>query len=139
MTTSLTFTPIPEFERSPKRIDGVEGVETPKRVDLKELPLGTIVQFYGVHPDSKYITLLTGPETDRQVKIWLKGRGNGVVVSIDLIVSEHLPTGVKETGIMEVGKTYFLPEFYYDDRDNVTIGGMARFESYTKIFVKRPQ
>ena len=42
-TLEPQFAPLQEFEESPGRIDGVEGVETPSRVDLRELPLGILL------------------------------------------------------------------------------------------------
>ena len=141
MTTSeLGFVPLQEFEKSPERIDELEGVETPNRVDLKELPLGSVIQFYGVHHDSKYITLLCGPESDRQIKIWLKGRGNGAIGSIDCLFSQDflVRPRISQLGILEVGKNYCLPHFYFDKEDNVSVAQQFRTEPYTKIFLKRP-
>ena len=72
----MTLVPIPAFEKAPPRIDQEEGVEKPERVDLREIPIGTVIEFFGEHQDSKYLMVLVQNESERQVKIWLKGRGN---------------------------------------------------------------
>ena len=135
MTT--TFKPIVPFEIAPDRIDQ-ESVEKPYRINLRELPFGTIIEFFGVHLDSKYICLLAGTESDRQIKIWLKGRGNGAIGSIDNLASIDFGLRTSREGVLEVGKNYGLPEFYYDRDDNITISECVRTESYTAIFVKKP-
>ncbi|MBW2990195.1 hypothetical protein KY348_00650 [Candidatus Woesearchaeota archaeon] len=144
-----TFVVIDGFEKSPDRIDApygieVKGVETPDRVELKELPLGTVVQFYGLHPDSKYICLIAGTEEHKQIKVWLKGRGNGAVGDLEAITSvDYRAPREKavEEGVMEIRKNYFMPTFEYDENDNLTLrggGANSRFEPYTKIFVLKP-
>ena len=139
-TLEPQFAPLQEFEESPGRIDGVEGVETPSRVDLRELPLGTIIEFFGSHPDSKYITLLCGSESHRQIKIWQKGKGNGAIASIDCLFSRDFENLSLEPqlGFLEIGKNYFLPDFHYDQDGQVFVQQVPRTEPYTRIFIKRP-
>ncbi len=143
------FVPILPYERSPEPVHMVEGIERPKRVDLRELLLGTVIQFYGLHADSKYICLLGGTEDNRQIKIWLKGRGNGAIGTIDELVSwdcKDMPDIKPEKGILELGKYYDMPTFtYYDDKDvtdQIAVQNLSwstiRQEPYTEIFVKKP-
>lgn len=139
MSSKLTV--IEEFENAPDRIDGVDGVETPDRVELQELPVGTVVQFYGSHPDSKYIGLIVGTDDHKQIKVWLKGRGNGAVGNLDAIVSLNFgdcPNPLEE-GVMELGRNYVIPYFLYGRDDNLILQTTnRRIEHYTKIFVLKP-
>jgi len=138
----LGLKPIEKYEKSPDWIDRVDGVETPERVDLEDLPVGTTVQFYGLHPDSIYICLVDGcEESGKTIKIWLKGRGNGAVGDLDAIVSEDLASGGSpEGGVMQVGMYYSLPTFIYDKDKNLALqfGMQIRTEPYTRIFLLRP-
>ena len=134
------LTPLNDSLPSPERIDEAEGIETPTRADLRELPLDTIIQFYGIHPDSVYICQLTGTDTERKIKIWFKGRANCAIGSIDTMIAMKGAAGFDgaERGIMEVGKNYVLPHFYYDEHRHLTLNYQVRTEVYTKIFMKKP-
>jgi len=136
------FSVIEGFERSPPPIDRVEDVEHPKRLDLREISIGSVVQFHGEHPDSIYICRLSGSESDRKIKIWLKGRGNGAIGSIDALRSRHSMRQwpwIVEKGVLEIGKNYVIPTFKYDKDDNLFLDHLgSRTEPYSKIFVLTP-
>ncbi|MBI4439824.1 hypothetical protein HY638_02530 [Candidatus Woesearchaeota archaeon] len=139
---STLFAPIDCFEKSPKFIGGNEGVQTSERVELCGLPLGTVIQFHGAHPDSKYLCLIAGTESHKQIKIWLKGRGNGAIGDLDAIVSRDLGAAqsIPETGVMQIGRNYFMPTFSYDSEGNLTLEyHNVRTEPYSKIFVMMPR
>lgn len=84
--------------------------------------------------------VLVQNESERQVKIWLKGRGNGAIGDIGNIVSIDYDnwTGI-EKGVLQLDRNYSLPHFSYDRNDNVTIREPMRTEPYTQIFIKRPE
>ena len=132
-----------DYEDSPERIDLLEeGVETPQRLDLRTVPLDTVVIFYGLHPDSKYVAKVIGPESERRIKIWFKGNVPAAIGSIEDIFSweSKLEFKTRAIGVMEVGKNYYLPHFYYrlGKPNQLIIDPLPRTEPYTKIFVKKP-
>jgi hypothetical protein len=131
---------IEEVEKAPEGIEYLEGFETPERVVLQELSVGTIIQFYGHHPDSRYTCLIVGAEDSKQIKVWLNSRCNGAVGDLDSMLSIDLSKGIREEGAMEVGKNYSLPTFKYDKDHNLTLeqGYNQRTEPYLKIFVLKP-
>ncbi|MFH1589208.1 MAG: hypothetical protein ABIB43_01435 [archaeon] len=132
------------FEKSPEQLDTDPLAESVQEVDLHELPLGTIIQFHGSHPDSKYLSYLCGLEEDKQIKLWLKGQGNPAVTSIENMVSTiHYNPFEQLNGVMKIGKTYILPTFNFkpDDKEFLELsldGGGIRIEPYTKILIKKP-
>ena len=104
---------IGDDEKSPERIDSLPDTETPTRVELSELPVETIVQFYGLHPDSKYICKIVGSETEKKIKIWFKGNNPCAIAPLERMVSIDNKNGETEYGVIEVDKGYILPHFYY--------------------------
>jgi len=139
----LRFSVIDGFETSPGRIDenvGIRGALKPKRIDLRETQIGSVIQFYGIHPDSKYNCLLSGTEDERKIKIWLKGRGNGAIGSIDLMISQSFRESTLEKGVLELGKNYLLPTFWYDSKNNLALSDFMNYrtEPYRELFVLTP-
>ena len=112
------------------------GVKEVQRIDLRELPLDTVLQFHGIHSDATYICKVVGPESSRQIKIWYKGRDGCAVTSIDTIGSWD-DDWKKQEGIMKVYAQYMIPYFEYDRDRNLRLNfGEGRIESYTQILVK---
>lgn len=114
------------------------------RVNLREVPLETVILFCGFHPDSWYLAQVVGPNSERQVKLWHKENGKAVIGSIDAIISfrniQDFLNKTVERGVMEVGKQYILPYFSHtieDGTSKVVLEGSRRIEYYTEIHVQR--
>jgi len=135
----LSFATFPEY--GAPLIDR-EKAETPHRVDLRGLPLDTIVEFHGKHPVSRYIAKLTEDESGRKIKIWLNREANCAIGPIDSVVSLEIPSFAVQKGVMEIGKNYVMPNFNYRREGEHLVLTLnfynARTESYTKLFVQRP-
>ena len=138
------FVPCYDGEKSPSRLDLENNFETKKRIELCEEPLGTIIQFRGVHPDSEYICKIVDSENEKKIKVWFKGRYPSAIVSIDKIISFSGPitNWIEEKGVIEIGKSYVLPHFYYEyntpQGTKLIIDPQLRMEQYTALFVKKP-
>ncbi|MBI2542014.1 hypothetical protein HYV80_04860 [Candidatus Woesearchaeota archaeon] len=133
------FVPFPDCNTP--EID-LETAETPDRADLKELPLETVIQFYGYHPASRYTAKLTQDEAGRRViKIWFAHNLPCAIGPIENIRSSEGLTGEGlERGVMQIGKNYDLPTFAYHGKEFKELGLSLdwRCEPYTKIYVQRP-
>lgn len=149
------FVPYPEGGPAPEWIRDLEGVETPDMVDLREVPIGTVIQFHGLHPDSIYIAKVIGKENKREIVLWFKRREPPAIGSIDAIVSApsaDFNSPETRRGVMQIKgfegldpRTrghYLLPEFSYTDP---TAEGKrqlsfynSRVEAYTRILVMKP-
>ena len=136
----MVLIPIVPCEEEPKDFRFEKEAEKVQRLDLRQLELGSFIEFSGVHPGSNYIVLLIGSENDRRIKLWLKGYSqNGVTGTIDDLISIN-PEGLHtERGVLEVKKNYILPTFYHDRNGFVFPSHQDdRCEPYTAIFLKRP-
>lgn len=135
------YTPFEPSEGLAPEFD-VSKAEEVERVDLREVPLETLLRFHGNHTDSWYIVQVTGSEQDRKAKIWHKARANAAIAPIDSILTyadiSELTAGHVERGIMEVGKNYILPNFGYDSEGVTLKTDRPRSEGYTKILVQEP-
>ncbi len=140
-----------------------ETAETPDRIDLRDLPLDTLIEFHGVHPVSRYLVQLTDitrmqeigarlqksmqlPESQsgKYIKVWWLNHteSNCAVGPLDgLAWFEDSP---EERYLMAIGKSYTIPYFTYREGEAGSLElklsfAEARFEAYTKIFVQRPR
>jgi len=135
------FIPCYDREESPSRLDLEKNIETPIRIELGKELVGTIIQFHGVHADSKYICKI---DSQKRIKIWFKGMYPSAIAPIETIISlSRLNTGLAaEKGVLEIGKAYVLPHFYYQhgasQETRLIIDPMLRMEHYTSLFLKRP-
>ncbi len=133
---------------SPERIDSLEGTEMPQSANLRELPLGTVIQFHGQHPGSRYISKVIEQDNDRKIIIWLLGREPPAIGSIDAIVSmpPKRSGGDIERGVIKIGAYYVMPTFNFKDdylygtgNPLFLEGGMnLRLEPFKKLFVRKP-
>jgi len=126
-----------------------------QRVDLKELPEGSLVSFSGVHPASNYVIEILDPLElggKRNVNIWYIGSDGFDVLGTPACFigpkSGCLQTEARmlhsvdtnyegEEGVLEVGKQYGLPEFKWN-RDNKLYADRLnmRIEHYTRIILQ---
>ncbi len=140
--TQTRFIPCDDGEGAPARIDSLPDVETPERVELNGLPIGTIVQFYGAHSASKYICKIVGSEEEKRIKVWFKGNIPSAIAPLEEIISCDLRNTLVECGVIETGKNYVLPHFWYKDinttKPTLIIDSQLRTEPYRRIFVKKP-
>ena len=128
----MNFKPFPEY--SQPKFSITRAVEH-RRVDLRELPLDSLVQFYGTNPASVYIAKLCGDEEGKKIKIWWGDHiANCIMGPVDEIVSFEKGMINLEEGVMELGKNYFMPTFIIMDGE--TIIGDAKTETYRKILVQ---
>ena len=123
-----------------------------QRVDLREIPLESVIEFWGVHTISIYLCKVTeaAPE-DRKIKIWFNRLANCAVGSIDSILSIDLKKNQPgadeatfvERAVMEVGKLYMMPTFdhpWHDGRYSTVLNHSAsRGEGYTRILLQMPE
>lgn len=138
------FVPCYDGEKAPTYLSTSGNDESQKRIELAKVPIGTVIEFKGQHPDSEYICKIVGSENERKIKIWFKGRNPCALAPIEDIVSFQFPISETnlEKGVMEVGKSYVLPHFYYDydtpQGTKLNIDPVVRTEPYTKLFIKSP-
>ncbi|MFH1072295.1 MAG: hypothetical protein V1743_02600 [Nanoarchaeota archaeon] len=140
------FIPLEDSEGFPFFEKMVSQGEYKDRVDLREVPLETCIEFHGRHPDSYYFMQVIGPESARQVKVWFKGRAPAAVAPIECIVAvDYSKVDWKqekegagwEKGVMQVELIYHMPHFYYEDK-KLRIDPQMRGEPYTEIRVLLP-
>jgi len=124
-----------------------EDFEEVKRVDLKDLEVGALVLFKGVHPDSRYLLEIEGEEktNERLIKFWYFGFGASFMggkgylstkaKNITASTKEEMLDEKMPQGILERGKHYTLPEFKWNNKRLYT--GGFRMETYKRIQLKR--
>ncbi|MBI4143440.1 hypothetical protein HY487_00995 [Candidatus Woesearchaeota archaeon] len=136
MSDEFPFVPFQEFGAP---VIDTEKAEMLARVDLRELPLETVIEFHGRHPVSIYTAKLTTDEEGRRlIKIWLNRRASCAIGPIDSVISCEAPGIGVERGVMQVGQLYLMPTFRYLERELRLDFGDTRVEPYTKIYVQRP-
>lgn len=135
--------------------------EEARRVDLKNLPEGTIVLFSGKHPASNYIVEVLGSPSlgpERDVKLWYVGSGRLTLFGNPACFigpqSGCLKTKAKNLqsftmedcrerkpfaeGILEVNKQYTLPTFGWNEEKELYVKPYgSRIEAYTQIRVPK--
>lgn len=117
------------------------------RVDLREVPLESMILFTGTHSVSAYMCRIEWYEGERKIKIWSRPDVNCVIGSIDLIESnyydENLGKEMTEKAVMEINKGYSMPYFRSEMKEgvrNVIVDySRGRVEGYTSIFLQTSQ
>ncbi len=119
------------------------------RVNLQNLPEGTIVLFKGIHPASNYVIQVLGSNTDieREVKLWYVGT-SGLACFIgpqsgcfktkaknlaSFTIDEMFDKKILEC-VIKRGGQYLLPEFAWN-REGILFPHPrnVRLEAYTKL------
>ena len=122
-----------------------------QRVNLREVPLESVIEFYGVHPASRYRCRIIGAGGEREIKIWFSHLANCAIGSIDSIISMDLKKfqpGAEEAtfmerAVMEIGKLYMMPHFEHrqqDGRHSIALNySTRRGEGYSRILLQVPE
>ena len=137
-TEKTNFVPCYDGEQSPPIISNDINAEQPTRIDLKELSLGDVIEFHGIHPDSYYFCKIIEEVGEKKIKIWFKGRYPGAIAPLEDIGSVYWKDGkfVEDKSAMELNRPYCIPHFYYKG-DELFIDPSLRMEQFTAIYLKR--
>ncbi len=119
------------------------------RVNLQNLPEGTIVLFKGLHPASNYVIQVLGSNIDieREVKLWYVGTSGPACFigpksgcfktrakNLASFTIGELFDKQDLEGVIKRGEQYQLPEFVWNPEGILSIHPRNfRLEAYTKI------
>jgi hypothetical protein len=100
-------------------------------VDLDNVPLGTIIEFQGIHPESIYSMQIVEKEGRSYVDLWFKGRPG----CFRSLTSEW--KNDKYNLAVKVGSGYIVPHFYYN-QNGLTERGLLqpRAERFRRIMIE---
>lgn len=112
-----------------------EQAESVKSVDLHKLSPGSIINFFGLHPISRYTCLLEEVEGKPRIRVWLDPEYGSIVGPVDNIVSIH--GSKRRTGVMDTSGSYMMAYFIYSEGQTKIDYSQTRIEPYTKILIQR--
>lgn len=78
-------------------------------IELETASIGTIIRFWGSHPDSRYLMQIIQEEDKRFTKLWFKERDGCVQMPVSNWKCPQYNINFK------VGCGYVVPHFYYDE------------------------
>lgn len=131
------FVPDNEFEAPEIDITTGEGCERPDKVDLRDVPIGTILYVAGHHPSAAYILKIVEIGGERKVKIWQSRTSNCFLAPITAIYSGSRFKPPVDQFIMELGRGFEFPYFRYN-RNKVEPPRESWRDVYTTLLIKKP-